>query len=180
VIKPSPLDFKLEHHFNMKKKIFILLFFFNFNNSYSQDNLAYIDINYILNNSIVGKSISEHIKIISEDQKNELLIIEKKLIEKEKNLIAKKNVIEKNEFEEKLSILKKDIKDYSIQQNKFNSEIEEKKIKYTKIVLKTLNSIVSKYVEENSISMVLPKKNIIIAKKNLDITNEIVNLLNNQ
>ncbi len=164
----------------MKKKIFILLFFFNFSNSYSQDNLAYIDINYILNNSIVGKSISEHIKIISEDQKSELLIIEKKLIEKEKNLIAKKNVIEKNEFEEKLSILKKDIKDYSIQQNKFNSEIEEKKIKYTKIVLKTLNSIVSKYVEENSISMVLPKKNIIIAKKNLDITNEIVNLLNNQ
>ena len=52
-----------------------------------------------LNNSTVGKSISEHIKIISEDQKSELLIIEKKLIEKEKNLIAKKNVIEKNEFE---------------------------------------------------------------------------------
>ena len=108
------------------------------------------------------------------------MIIEKKLIEKEKNLIEKKNVIEKNEFEEKLSILKKDIKDYSIQQNKFNSEIEEKKIKYTKIVLKTLNLIISKYVEENSISMVLPKKNIIIAKKNLDITNEIMNLLNNQ
>ena len=38
----------------------------------------------------------------------------------------------------------------------------------------------SKYVEENSILIVLPKKNIIIAKKNLDITNIIMDLLNNE
>ena len=56
----------------------------------------------------------------------------------------------------------------------------KKKIKYTKIVLNTLNPIISKYVEENSISIVFPKKNIIIAQKKLDITSIIMKLLNNQ
>ena len=37
-----------------------------------------------------------------------------------------------------------------------------------------------KYVEENSITIVFPKKSIVIAKKNLDITNSIMELLNNQ
>jgi len=53
-------------------------------------------------------------------------------------------------------------------------------MKYTKMVLNTLNPIISNYVEENSISIVFPKKNIIIAKKNLDITNPVMELLNNQ
>ena len=58
--------------------------------------------------------------------------------------------------------------------------IDKKKIKYTKIVLKSLNPIISKYVEENSITIVFPKKSIVVAKKNLDITISIMDLLNNQ
>ena len=34
------------------------------------------------------------------------------------------------------------------------------------------------FVNENSISIVIPKKNIIVGKKNLDITNQILILLN--
>ena len=63
---------------------------------------------------------------------------------------------------------------------KINKEIDKNKIKYTKIVLNTLNPIISKYVEENSITIVFPKKSIVIAKKNLDITTLIMDLLNNQ
>ena len=43
--------------------------FFNFNHSYSEDKLAYIDINYILNNSIVGQSITKHIQNINKNKK---------------------------------------------------------------------------------------------------------------
>ena len=77
-------------------------------------------------------------------------------------------------------MLREEIKNYNLQKNDFNKQIDEKKIKYTKIVLDKLNPIISKYVEENSILIVLPKKNIIIAKKNLDITNIIMDLLNNE
>ena len=108
------------------------------------------------------------------------MLIENKLLDKEKDIIKKKNIIEKAEFDKEVSMLKNEINEYTNQKNKFNNEIDEKKIKYTKVVLNVLNPIISKYVEDNSITIVFPKKNIIIAKKNLDITSTIMNLLNNQ
>ncbi len=163
------------------KKIFLLfIFILNFENCYAENKIAYIDINHILNNSIVGQSISEHIKTIKEKKNNELVLVEKQLTDKESDIIKKKNIIEKNEFDKEISILKKEINEYRNKKIKINKEIDEKKIKYTKIVLNTLNPIISKYVEANSIIIVFPKKNIVIAKKNLDITSSIMDLLNNQ
>ena len=164
----------------MRKIILILIIFIHCNYSYAENKIAYIDINNILNNSIVGQSISKYIKDIKEKKKKEFLLIEKKLLDKEKDIIKKKNIIEKAEFDKEVSILKNEINEYKNQKNKFNNEIDEKKIKYTKVVLNVLNPIISKYVEDNSITIVFPKKNIIIAKKNLDITSTIMNLLNNQ
>ncbi len=164
----------------MRKIILILIIFIHCNYSYAENKIAYIDINNILNNSIVGKSISKYIKDIKEKKKKEFLLTENKLLDKEKDIIKKKNIIEKAEFDKEVSILKNEINEYTNQKNKFNKEIDEKKIKYTKVVLNVLNPIISKYVEDNSITIVFPKKNIIIAKKNLDITSTIMNLLNNQ
>ena len=164
----------------MKKFIIFLFFFSSFEISYADNKIAYIDINNILNNSIVGKSISLHINNIKEKKNDEFSLLENQLLKKEEDIIKKKNIIEKNEFEKKVDLLKKEIDDYTNQRKIFDKEIEEKKIKYTKIVLNSLNKIIAKYVEENSISLVFPKKNIIIAKKNLDITSIIMELLNNE
>ena len=49
----------------------------------------------------------------------------------------------------------------------------------TKEILRKLNPILTNYVDLNSISILIPKKNIIVGKKSLDITDEIINLLNN-
>ena len=54
----------------------------------------------------------------------------------------------------------------------------KKKIEYTKLVLNSLNNIIADYVESNSITVVFSKKNIVVAKKNLDITDSIMKLLN--
>ena len=77
-----------------------------------------------------------------------------------------------------MNILKNKIIEYKNKKKQFNSNIDEQKIKYTKEVLKTLNSIISNHVEENSIEIVFSKKDIIIARKNLDITKPIMDLLN--
>ena len=102
------------------------------------------------------------------------------MADKENDIIKKKNIIEKNEFEKKINILKGEIKKYRNKKLLFKKEIDKEKIKYTKVLLKTLNPIISKYVQDNSITIVFPKKSIITAKKNLDITNSIMQLLNSQ
>ena len=163
------------------KKIFILLFFFlTFETSFAESKIAYININHILNNSIVGKSISDHLNNIKEKKIKEFQSTEKQLAKKEENIIKKKNIISEDEFIKEVDILKKEITAYKNEKKQFNSKIDEKKIEYTKIVLKTLNPIISKYVEENSIQIVFSKKDIIIAKKDLDITNPVMDLLNSQ
>ncbi len=163
------------------KIIFSLIFFlFNFSNTFAENKIAYIDLNHILNNSIVGQTITKHIKEIREKNNKEFLIIEKQLTAREEDIIKKKNILDENEFNKLVDLLKKDVNEYNLKKKKINIEIDNKKIKYTKVVLNTLNPIISKYVEENSITIVFPKKNIIIAKKNLDITSSIMSILNNQ
>ena len=99
------------------------------------------------------------------------------MIKKESNLISKKNIINEIEFNNNFKSLKQEIKNYRLDRKKSNDEINKIKIESTKKILLFLNPIVKKYVEENSISIVLPKKNIIVGKKNLDITNIIINIL---
>ena len=44
--------------------------------------------------------------------------------------------------------------------------------------MKSINPIISKYVEKNSINLVLDKNNILIGKKSYDITEDILELVN--
>ena len=66
---------------------------------------------------------------------------------------------------------------YNKEKKNFFDELNKKKVNYTKIILKELNVIISEYVKKNDISIVLSKKNIVVAKKNLDITNDILLLI---
>ena len=54
------------------------------------------------------------------------------------------------------------------------------RIDKTNQMLQSLNVILSKYADENNISLVIQKKFIVIAKSGLDITNEILNIFNKE
>ena len=160
------------------KKIFILIIIFNLFSSNLRAEIAYIDISFILNNSNVGKSLNIHINKIQNVNSTKYKDIEDNLIKKEKTLIAQQNIINKDEFENKLKLLAEEIKKYRFDKKKSEDILNKIKIDNTKKILNVLNPIITKYVESNSISIVIPKKNIIVGKKKLDITNQIIKLLN--
>ena len=162
-------------------KIYILIFIFilKYSYSYAEVKIAYIDVNYILKNSIIGKSLDEHMSKFEKNHLNKFNKIENSLIKKEEDIFLKKNVIDKAEFDEKIKSLKSEIKLYRAERKKSNDQINKIKVESTKKILQLLNPIITNYVDDNSISIVLPKKNIIVGKKNLDITNVIINILNN-
>ena len=62
--------------------------------------------------------------------------------------------------------------------NKKNSDLNILKDNSTKVILKNINDILAEYSTKNSISMIIEKKNIIIGKSDLNVTNEILDLLN--
>ena len=80
----------------MKYFFLFILILFKINNALSDDKIAFIDLNYIMNNSLSGKSINSFIKDLNKTKLEEFKKIENNLKKDENDLIAKKNIIEKN------------------------------------------------------------------------------------
>ena len=128
--------------------------------------------------SDVGKFVNDHINKIKNENNSKFKEKENKLIDKEKLLISQKNILNEAEFNKRIAVLTEEVKKYRADKKDSIDRINKIKIDYTKEILKSLNPIIAKYVDLNSISLVIPKKNIIVGKKNLDITDQIIKLLN--
>ena len=161
------------------RKLITFIFFFNLLTLNVNAEIAYIDMNLILKESRIGKSLNNHISKIKEEHILKYKKIENNLIKKEKVLINQQNIMAKNEFEKKLTLLSDEIKNYREEKKISENKLNKIRVDNTKEILKILNPIITNFVESNAILIVLPKKNIIVGKKSLDITNQIINLLNN-
>ena len=167
--------------FSYKKILFVVIFFLssiNFLNA--KDKVSYIDIDYILSNTSVGKSLLIAFKKEEELKFNKFKLNDENFTKEEKKILAKKNLISSDDFEKEMKSLQ--VKFQKYKQNKFN-EIEELKKKRNKnilIFLNQINPIIEKFMTDNSIYMIIDKKNVFIASKEYDITNNLIELIDNQ
>ena len=161
----------------MKFILIIILTIFKFEIALANEKIAFIDLNFILNNSIAGKSINSFINDLSKEKNKDFEVIESEIKEDENELISKKNIIEESIYNQKVNEIRLRINNYKLERQKYNKSLNDKKIKYNKLLLEKLNPIISNYVEKNSITVVLSKKMIIIGKKNLDITSQVLDAL---
>ena len=74
------------------KFFFICLICFNLFIFNTKAQIVYLDINLILNKSEVGKFLNDHIQKIKNENMEKFKKIENELIQKEKSLIAQKNI----------------------------------------------------------------------------------------
>ncbi len=160
-------------------KIFLIIFFiiFKFELAVANERIAFIDLDFIINKSLAGTSINIFINDLANKKKNDFKVIESEIKEDENELISKKNIIEESIYNQKVNEIRIRINDYKLERQNFNKNLNEKKIKFKNLLLEKINPIISTYVEKNSITMVLPKKMIIIGKKDLDITKQILEAL---
>ena len=163
----------------MKKNFFFIAIFLLFSiPSYSNEKIVYLDVEKIMQDSIAGKSIISKLKKKREIMISKLKKKEKDIFEKEKKLIAQKNVLSKEEFESKLKDLRKDISEFQKERSKSAGEISSRRIKASTKLLSKLNPILEEYSKKNSIKLIIQKKHIVIGKKEHDITNDILDLVN--
>ena len=64
--------------------------------------------------------------------------------------------------------------------NLVNEKFAKLKLEKTNIMVQSLNKILSKYSDENNISLVVQKKYIVIGKSSLDITDQILKIFNKE
>jgi Skp family chaperone for outer membrane proteins len=166
----------------MKKKISIIFIFcivFLFQNfSYSEDKIAFIDLNFIFNNSNAGKKLNKQIEDKSKKMNSEFNEIKKKIESDKKKLLSQKNVITKEEYQKKIVELENEIKSYNNKISKKNQELAKFQNKARAEFSNQLKSILEEYSKKNSIGIIFRKENLLIGKNTLDVTKGILDLFN--
>ena len=152
-----------------------LIFFSNI--LYAETNIAYFDVDKVLSNSMVGKSLTSQIRKLNKSNTEKFNKIEEKLKDEDKALLAKKNILSKEDFIKEFNKLKMDVAKYKKTRNTNIKETSIKGVNGTKKLLSIMSPILAKYAVENNISIILDKKNIIIGKTELDITDKILKLI---
>ena len=163
----------------LKKYILISLFFFlSITSLNASEKIAFIDVDYILNNSNLGKLIFKELETVNKENI-------KKLSQKEIIIKQKKDSINKTKNISSKEQLEKDILNFNNDVEKFRSEKDKilkdfKLLKETKLdnFLKKIIPIIQDYMKKNSIDIVLEKKQIFIGSSSVDITDEIIKLVN--
>lgn len=163
----------------MKLKIIILIFlnFFFFQISIAS-NIAYIDLNYIINNSNSGKIIIDKLEDINIKNLN-LLKKEQSSLNNEKTEIEKtKNILSNDELNKKINILNDKLEKFNQKQKVMSAEFKELRNNEIANFLKKINPIIETFMIDNKIDLILKKESIYISKTEYDITNKLITLIN--
>ena len=162
----------------LKKTITIIIFFIGIpTNIFAENKIAYLDIDFILSNTNIGKSLFKKIQKFESDKINELNDKEKILKDEENKILASKNIISKDELNKNISEFQIKLKNYkNLRLDEINL-LKKKRNEDILSLLKSINPLIEKYMNDNSISILIDKKNIFIADKNFDITKNLIDLI---
>ena len=159
-------------------KIILIIFIFSNQNLLAEQKIVFINIDKIINESNRGKKLNDDLNKKYKKENEELIIAKKKIEEKEKDITKQKNILSEEELNKKIVELRKIINDHNNKKRSIDIKFRDQKVKQTNELVQILNSIMAKYAEENSISFILQKKNIVIGKSDLDITDQILEIFN--
>ena len=160
------------------KIIVITYLIFGTTNAFAEDKVVYIDMNKILTDSKVGIFVEKELTKSHEEKLDNFNKTEEKLKKEEIDLISKRNVMAREEFDKNVKILNEKAQEYQTQRRQWFDDISQKRNKARGEVLKSLDPIMTEYFEKNNISLILYKRNIAIGISELDVTDRIIDELN--
>ena len=163
-----------------KKITFIWIIFLIFQTNLSADIPYYLDFKYILNQSDAGKKAQTYLKNKLDNGIKELKKKEKAIQEEERKIIQQKKVISAEEYKKKVTDLRNKVQSLQKERNSLLEKVSKQRSKARAELLKNLNPIIKEYMKAKNIRMVLDKKSMLLADESLDITQNIVKLLNNK
>ena len=164
----------------MKKllsSIAVIFLFFTYQ-ALSEERIAFIDMDKVISKSKSGSSILKQLTDLNDKNSKFLKNEEKKLKEKETKLISQKNIISETDYKNKVNELKSVIKSYNQNRNKMLADFNKIKIDNTNKLLKLINLILVKFSNDKEIAIILQKKYLVVAKTQLDITDEVIKIIN--
>ena len=159
-------------------KIFIL--FFLLGSSNANENIRFININYIVKNSEAGKALNKIIDSKSKKITIELNDLGKKIENKKNKIVSQKNILKKEEYEKLVKTYEDEVKRFNNIRIKKNEDFNKYRINSQKKIIEALNPIITAFLKKESVQILLQKEQIIFGDKELDITEKILRIFNDK
>ncbi len=162
----------------MKKIICIIVVLISSTITYAENGVYFVDADSLLNNSEYGKKIVNKLKNINSKNISDLEKDEKELKKIEDEINKIKNIITEEELNKKISDLKDKIIIYRKKKDIKFKEYDDYKNKELNEFFVKITPFIEKFMEINSIQIILEKKNIFIANSKYDKTDLLIQFLN--
>ena len=143
-------------------------------------NIVFLDMQKVLTTSKPGAYFFKQLKIINNSNIESFKKDENKLIERKKKIEAKKNIISNEIFNQELNKLKSDVEIYNKKKNVLKDNFNKTRTSNLNKFIEKINATLLRYSDENSIDLIVLKKNIIIGRSNIDITDKIIEIVNKE
>ena len=160
--------------------LILIIFILFTNNVKAETKIAFIDIDYLMKNSNIGKISLKKLDNLNNKNINVLKENEKKLKQEENLLLQKQDIISQEEFEKELKILRNKIKEFNINKEKMIKDYNKFKSQELNITLEKFNKKIQEFMSLNSIEILLDKNNIYIGTVSSDITKEVLIQIDNE
>ena len=168
----------------MKVNPILLLFIFLFifiQKSVAEDlKIVFVDMDKIIATSNAGKKIQSSMDKFAKKENQKFDSIETNLKKKEQEILKQKNIISKEELDKKVKSFQTELSKLRKEKIEFNRNIIKRNQESTNKIVNEINKILTEYASNNSVSLIIQKKNIIIGKTELDITPQILKEFNSK
>ena len=167
---------------NSFKFIFYIFFFFliNLSFSYGNEKVRFINLEFLFENTNLGKSISFKLNELNNKNLEKLKLDEKKLIDKDNEIKKTQNILSEDELKIKIKNLNEELKIFNNNNNEKIKSFFIEKFFYFDGFFDKINPFIQQYLDQKSITLLLDKKNIFIGKSNIDITDDILKIINDK
>ncbi|MGA0779047.1 MAG: OmpH family outer membrane protein [Pelagibacteraceae bacterium] len=166
--------------FIFKKIVIIFLSLIFCSNVSFADNTYFIDFTRVLNESKAGSEAQKKLKDKFESESKKFKLEEEKIRKEESDLISQKKVLSNEDYQKKLNHLRSKVALIQKSQQESLNSIAASRNNARQTLLKSVNPIIKKYMEENKIRIVLDKQSIILGDTTLEITDKIIDILNKE
>ena len=169
--------------FHSLRVTLILLAFFVFSNNliaenYPNTSIGVLDLNRVLLDAKAAKKAAEEIDKIAQNIESEMIISDENMIKEQNKLVEAQSIMAPEAFELKRKEYEEKVQNYNIERQQKLMSVERLIEKSRNEVLDKLKPILEEMSEKKGITVILEKGTVLLNAETMDITEEVIKILN--
>ena len=146
----------------------------------ANEKTVFIDVDYIIENSNIGKKVLKNIQDLNKKNISKLEKKDKSLRELESIIRNKKNIISEDDFKSEVQVFQQKVKEFTLEKNQTVKDFNQFRKQELEKIFKLFSPIMTAYMKENSINIIIDSKNVFIGTSSANISEEVLKKINDK